>query len=531
MSERNGDKATAPTTAVLLCGGLQGLASGLDLAELRRWVAATHADVQVRVAPELCHAPKEVSPAIAAGAQRLVLGVCSPDYAEAETHSIARKLGLDPLGIEALDMGRLCALAADRSRNTEKAKLLLAGAIAKVRAYVGSGVENLKPVFPSLSQKLSRRALFTLPPLRYQAVASVSEGRCAAEAGCALCLRACPRNALEDAGGKVEVNKARCDACGLCMAACLREAIELPGSSPAQLQAQIAALLNADSVAVGERRILFTCRRSSGTTPASWLPVQVPCVGMVSVSSILQCLAHGAAAVGVAPCGPACTQDQGKSIQGKVDFCRELLRLLGGQEDQVRLVQPGDGTKEAPGSAIAGTLPGRCPDGDAQLSLFGPAAVATALQKLARERGSPNTLSLEHPHSPLGVVVVQPQLCTGCGGCAGDCPTGALQLRRDGEGVALTFDAALCVACGQCLAACPEASTGAIGMGRVVDLAKLALGRVTVYQDREARCEACGAPIAPSSMLHKVAALLGEESAPLAARIGRYCTSCKGIYR
>lgn len=524
-------------TAVLLCQGLQTLGNGLDLKELCRWVEETHAGVQVRVVPDLCHDPKELSRIATTGIRRMVLGLCTWDYSELEMQFQARKAGLDPLGMETVNLGTFCTRVPEGSVGIEKAKLLLATAVARARAYPGSSPEHLRPSFPSLSQKMSRRALFTLPPMQYQVVASIDHPRCIADTGCALCVSACPHGALERVGEKVWIKKTRCQGCGLCVTVCPQDAIQFPGNSPAQLEAQVTALLETDPVALTERGILFTCQRSIPAiegagregvgASAHWLPVQVPCVGMVPVSWVLQCLARGAM-VGVVACGDGCPSQQMETIRGRIDYCRQLLRLLGGSAERVRLLNPENGPDADPLPGGIGDMRSEGRDGgDSYPPLFAPEALAHALRKLVEEHGTSVTPSLKHPHSPMGVVAVEPQRCTACGVCAGTCPTGALGFTQDNEAVTLTFDAALCIACGQCIGVCPEGGAGAIRMDRVTDLAWLARGRAALYQDREARCETCGAPVAPLSMLNRVAALLGSEEATLAGRIGRYCPSCR----
>ncbi len=50
------------------------------------------------------------------------------------------------------------------------------------------------------------------------------------------------------------------------------------------------------------------------------------------------------------------------------------------------------------------------------------------------------------------VVIVDRNLCTGCGQCVDTCPVEALSLGADDIVVA---DADLCVDCGQCIDVCP----------------------------------------------------------------------------
>jgi ferredoxin len=211
-------------------------------------------------------------------------------------------------------------------------------------------------------------------------------------------------------------------------------------------------------------------------------------------------------------------------VEERIGYCRELLRSFGRSPGLVSLVGPGYEPEQIEAAAIP-----RSPEATVPLDgMFGPAALGLALRTLQARYGSPATLALEHPGSPAGVVEVEPELCTMCGVCADACPTGALTTRRGDERVELVFDGSRCVACEQCVPVCPESVAGAIAMKRTTDFARLTEGPVTLCRDREAHCEGCGAPVASSSMIGRIEAILGKEEAALVSQISRYCLSCKG---
>lgn len=524
-------------TLVLLCTALEGLGHGLDLEEIRQWIEGVVPAVEVRAVPKLCHWPREMAEAIATSeAMRLVLGLCSKDYSEIELQAHARKGGFDPFGIEVVNLGAYCAQVHSRPQATEKAKLLLQAAVARARAFPGSEPDSAKPVF-SWNQMVSRRALFTLPPFHYEAVPSIRPEVCAVQEGCRVCAKTCPHEALVPSGdGRMVLDKTRCTGCGACVSVCPRTAIDLPGASLQQIEAQLAILLGTASLPIHPRAILFVCPRSAAALdrlarkgfsyPVNWFPVEVPCIGMVTPTWLLHCLNLGASAVGLLPCLRGdCRFGQQEVVEGGVGYCQELLSLLGGAPDAVRLLDTDDGR------ALAYTLgslreEGKKPQAErpGDGALFTPRATARAILGLAEKFAPSFDRSLGHPYSPVGMVEVE-NGCTGCEACAHACPTGALATQRDEEGVALTFDSQLCIGCEACVPVCPERVVKA---EKVTDLRRLSQGKLILYRDREIRCEACGAPVAPSAMLKRIAGMLGSEDAITFSFITRYCVSCRG---
>lgn len=504
---------------ILLCEELARVGRGLDLGAVEAWLAVRAPGIQVRRAGGPCERPERWLDQGLKGAARLVLGVCSPNGDRGELDAQARRLGLDPFAIEVVVLAEA----------TEKAKLLLAAAMAKVQAYQGSRPENAKPIL-SWGQQVSRRALFTLPPVRYEVVPTIREPACAAGQGCRVCAKICPHEALRPSNdGRMVLNKAPCTGCGACVSVCPREAFDFPGASLPQVEAQIAALLDPALGALDPRGILFVCRNGAPALyPVGWLAVEVPCLVMVTSSWILQCLNQGAAAVGLLPCRREdCRfgQREAEVMEGRVDYCRELLRGVGGVPESVRSFDPTDPAELA--RALA-SLPaprvGNRADYPPAAPRFAPRDTAQAVLGLAERYGAGLDRSLAHSHSSLGVAELK-EGCTGCGACAFACPAGALALEREGEGIALSFDARLCIGCGECVPLCPER---VVRVQKVTDLRRLSEGTRVLYRDREVRCETCGAAVAPRAMLERIRTRLGTD--PAIAAITRYCPTCRGTF-
>jgi ferredoxin len=190
-------------------------------------------------------------------------------------------------------------------------------------------------------------------------------------------------------------------------------------------------------------------------------------------------------------------------VEGRIAYCREFLELIGGTPDSVRLLDPLDEGKLASSLKDLPVREKRAGgNGHGEPPLFAPGAGAQTLLGLAEQFASPVDRTLVHTYSPFGRVTVG-QGCTGCEACVHACPTRALRVQRDTEGLSLIFDASLCIGCQACAPICPER---VVRVEKVTDLSLLAQGRLTVYRDSEVLCKACGATVAPRAMLAKITA-------------------------
>jgi ferredoxin len=248
--------------SVLLCQELETRGFGLDLAAIREWLGGRVSELGMRIERGPCCTSRWSLDKALIDGTGLVIGLCSHAYSVPEFEAQARKVGLDPFGVEIVNLGAYCAQVHERSQATAKAKILLEAALASVGASPESRPDNIKPVL-SWDQTLSRRSLFTLPPMRYEPVAFIRKGDCAFDEGCRVCATTCPRQALEPSEDFMALDKTRCTGCGACVSACPQQAIDLPGVSPQQINAQLVTLLNGASLPIRPRAILFVCARSA----------------------------------------------------------------------------------------------------------------------------------------------------------------------------------------------------------------------------------------------------------------------------
>ncbi len=541
MNTNTAEQAVSETVApdaqtlVLLCGTLSTFANGLDLAKIEESLTNTPG-LRVEIVPDLCGSPKALLETATEGDDRAVLGLCAGGRSGREIDYHARKAGFDPFGVVTVNLGGLCARAHPRDLATNKAIVLLAAAVAKARMFTGSGPEHVKPLLGWSDQKVSRRALFTLPPITYQPVASVRTDRCMSEVGCDLCTTVCPRGALSVVGGRLSVDKTACDACGLCVSECPRGAVELPAASPREFEVELEALLTAPGLPPSQpRAILYVCDRNVQVVedlakkgqpyPAAWLPLQVPCTGMISPGWVLQSLVLGAAAVGIVTCGAECKFEQQQRTLDVAGYCHELLALLGISPDALRVLSPTSVADLAEALDLPlGNGVGLDDKAGRHANLREPLATAEALAQLAEASNETAAVVLRHERSPLGDVRIDVSGCTGCESCVRACPTDALACEKEDDGLAITFDPNLCTGCGLCARWCPE---DVVQVEHITDLGALSIARTELYRDSQVHCERCGVAFAPASMVRRVEQLL--EHGGSSSQAIRRCPSCRGF--
>ncbi len=160
----SGPGADRPAVGVFLCEHLEAR-WGLPVSQVQRWAAGTPA-LTLRVVRGVCESPRALQEPLArSGVSRAVLGLCRRPASRADLQAAVRRAGLDPAGVEVVDLGTYAARAHRPPDAGRKAVILLAGAVARARAFVGSLPHHHVPVFP---RTVSRRSLLTLSALEYR---------------------------------------------------------------------------------------------------------------------------------------------------------------------------------------------------------------------------------------------------------------------------------------------------------------------------------------------------------------------------
>ncbi len=502
---------------VAVCHKIEEELPLIDLSNLNRELAKEK-NIVVETNSYLCGLKGLADLVRSKGAKRLVLCLCSKKESLGKVQTECRKAGLDPFGVEVIDLEPFCRAGNGELLPSARAILIIKGAVERVRAFTGSRPENLKSRFFAYPQKLSRRELFSFTQLTYFPLPTVDRNLCKALSGCDYCVRSCPHDVLQIDEGNIRVEREKCPGCGICAAQCPWRAIEFPKWSPGEMETQISALLKRNNAE--PRPLLFVCHRATVKDGRGWLPIRVPCQSFVTVPLILRPLSHGATTIGIYSCGERCITGRRGKVADLVDFCRKLLESSGESPDRVKVVGSEAGVLEPPPkfSNIENRSSG-------SICLFGRDAIHGAIRDITRNYKLDN-LELEHPSSPLGIVEINPQTCTVCGTCAGVCPTGSLSCRTgDGE-MRLEFTASFCIGCSRCVSVCPERRKGAISVRKMIDLAAISQGPRILSRAGEVLCKKCGKSFATDSMIQRLKSVLGENFRSV---MGALCSNCRGL--
>lgn len=514
-----------------LCAGLTEHAS-LDLEELQRRLSDALPGAQIGVAGDLCARPRRIAE-LANGARsgRLVLGLCRGDYERRGVQAAIRKSDLDVFAIEEVSISR--SEVAPSPREIEEIVLRFRAAAARLAVFPGSSPEHVRLKLLPHGARLSRRSLFTLPPLSYEPVPDIDRDVCLGWRSCSLCVPACPAHAIAPSDRYVEVDRTDCVGCGVCVSTCPAGAVTFPGSSLAEYEAALDVLLSAP-----QQPIAFACRRALDSherveepeSEPGWRCLRLPCLGTVTTGWILQTLAAGAPAVKLISCGADCRADRWSSLRSRVDYVERLLAELG-EDDPARRVRI---VTEA-GEREGGKAPSARGYAGAHhtVTLAEPQASAEALPLLQSLYGAEGSIRLSHPESPIGLIDLRVETCTTCGTCGEVCPTGALDVSDGALSREISFDPRRCLACGRCAAFCPEAAFDTLTVQSATHTDELARGRRTLASSAHMPCARCGRPIAPSAMLDRIGVMLegSNGSDELLRILRRLCSDCRGLMR
>jgi ferredoxin/coenzyme F420-reducing hydrogenase delta subunit len=374
--------------------------------------------------------------------------------------------------------------------------------------------DNLRrrPIDPD--EQLSRRELFGMVRPRYEVIPFIDNAACGMAQGCLLCAESCPVDAIVSGNRGKRIEKKLCSGCGACVTACPRKAVIYPTFTHGELDRVMEGLLREAPSGLHPGIMTFTCREERDRpclSFANFLPLQVPCLALVSAWVLLRAFDRGAQGVAVISGKRGCRMDCDLAqAERNVGFVRELLKAWSMEPGRIQLFNPGDSHEsdmERELEAFARKMEGLPSTGVRPSQTNGIHGMAPTLAALVQGRseklGHSDTGIVARGCAPFGIVEVDSSRCTGCGLCAPDCPTEALSLQRKGEddSYRILFQHDLCVGCGLCGKFCPEQC---INVERGLDLSRIGEGPSILFEDRICRCRDCGNPLFPQAMVSRL---------------------------
>ena len=314
--------------------------------------------------------------------------------------------------------------------------------------------------------------------------------------GCSLCLDACPTGAVVPRGDAVAVDHVRCTGCGACAGACPTGGIRALPWGFAAVGEALEVLGRAGAP------VALVCDEHPAAPAPGEIPVPLPHLGSVTWVHLAAAVGAGAPWVRLLPC-PGCRP----GLEGAFRTAREVLARAGRGERLVWADEAGGG---APAPFLEGPLP-----------WDGPLATRAALLA-PLIRSAPDAPPLS---GPFGTVQARPDGCTGCGACAGACPTGALT--ADSREPRVLFTGVRCTGCGLCASGCPE---GVLEVSARLEWVTASLSPREIARADAHACPRCGRVFATRQALEAVAARLAGRFPGLSADVLSLCPDCRAVH-
>ena len=498
---------------VFLCDCQGRLSRVVPIDAIRLFLEQRQPGLRVVVGDKFCE-PRILSGLVQEhGLQPTVVGACSQFEPKLHLWQEPDRASVDPYSIRTVDLLREISSSCSPTDLGDRIKLLLWAQVARQATFSGIPQQALKVQFSRPHGEISRRELFDMLVPRYQLVPYVQREKCVGSERCRLCLENCPSDAIVVKDGGVRIDKLECQGCGACTALCPHQAISYPNFSLDQLEREMEGLLY--DIGTLEPRILAlacqSCFPSLGNAevnPLSYspnmLPLEVPCLDMVSCWLLLRAFDLGAQGVALISNKGNCRfGGKPEKWPGRVQFVQGLLQRWD--------IQPG-----RIGAFEANNLKGKLPQFLHQiekltptpLRSFQPAtlpvgnlALPALIVSLDKKLTPAGTEAISAGAVPFGKVQLDNSQCTACGLCALDCPTGALRFLSDAGSCRLLFDHQSCVGCGQCVTVCPERC---LRLENILEIDRLYRPAEAIFEGQFARCQGCDAPMAPKAMIDKL---------------------------
>ena len=492
---------------------------------MREWLQGMKPGLSVVIADNLCQ-PQVMSQTIREHhVQPAVLAGCSHLKSEIALWQEPEKCAFDPDSVGTVDLVRELELPYQNVDLIERTRLLLWAQVKRQEKFAGVPLKARRAHFIRAQGEMSRRDLFQSLIPKYRVTPYVETTKCLGDK-CRICRSGCDSKAIVTDGDAISIDSANCKACGICTVLCPRQAIIYPNFSLDQLEAEVEGLLLNGSGQLQPRVIAMVCQSSE--YPAfdpNVLPVNIPCLGMISPGLILRALDLGAQGFMLISDKERCQfKLDCSNWKGTVQFVQRLLEHWGIEPERVTAFDEENLSQELPrfSRRIAGLAPTSLTPSQSTAIPDKGLGLPSVILAMSEKLGAQATGKIASGTVPFGKITLDASKCTGCGICAAECPTDALADLQVTDSCKLVFRQESCVGCGQCVDICPEKC---LRLTRVLEVDRLNRQPEMIFEGEFVHCRICGAPFAPRAMIESVRARLGA-TGEAALRL-EICPKCR----
>ncbi len=267
---------------------------------------------------------------------------------------------------------------------------------------------------------------------------------------CNLCIDACPTEALQYHGKRLELDSSRCSGCLRCTAVCPNDAFTATYDFHREL---------ADTVRTEKQRLIFSCPRQQQFADQETV---VPCLAVFSMEALLflGTMTKKEIHFNASTCATCTNKSAYLQFTAELD---SLKRQAAPHLSSVLLVQTAPSRERQTSSRrayLTALKKGAFNAARSSVRLdAAPKPVSATARRLPARISLRQQCFAGNGIAPSLTEIFTPQLtindnCIPCPRCSGICPTGALRLKKSGGTKTVQFTGTDCSSCGLCLSFC-----------------------------------------------------------------------------
>ena len=497
------------------CGGR--ISKGLDISGLWRFLSERHPGVSVVISDDLCKSDHLKTELRNRKEYSVVVGACGRIERSPSFWEEIDGYECNTYAIQTVDLLREIESPYPENEVVERVGLLLLAQMKRQEAFEGIRPENLKVRFGPQRERLNRRELLSMAMPHYEVIPSIDSGKCVYRMGCHICADTCTVGAIAAEEGAIVLDGSVCSGCGACVVECPMNAVSYPTYSVNELDKEVEGLLVFEASTIQPRIIAAVCRSCAmgdnknvhGCVkyPSNVLPLEVPCLSMVSPSLILHAFAKGAQGFALVGSEGVCRSGVTWQREG-VGFVKEILSRWGIEPKRIRRFEVAEGDTNVVNCKLREFADEIAVLGKHNISAsMEGGGLAAVISEVESGLAQSSEGAIVAGRVPFGHVVLDASGCVGCCVCVTRCPTEALTLSM-GEGTGtykMLFSHSRCVACGICVESCPEEC---LRVERVLEIGHLDSEPTVLFEDSVCRCRECGRLMGTMSMAEKLGSRL-----------------------